>query len=343
MGEIAILDPRVLPRVVRQYDAAESLIGKSLVTEESDTQPTWEYDIEVHTQAALTKYVAPNGEAVLVDQLPVGHMAGSYAYQRMKKRFNPSTLRLLRRVGEGLASAAAGEERVVRETQAFRAEMVRAEEKAIWDMMRGSWTFTTESGVQYTIDYGVPSNHKVTVSTTWGEAGDDPIGDIAAMKRRVSRDCGYPIARAYMNEKTITKFKELPEVSGGINSTSATTKQGQLSEEQKREFQNERRISRFHGIDWIEYDAGYLAGGIGSLYTPYIPDDVIIFVVDSPSNPFVFKYGPSIDDSAPADWTGPFTKTWKEEDPSARNVLIEVQYMPILLNPFKVATLDISV
>ena len=342
MAELAILDPRVLPRVVAEYDAPEDLIGKSLVTQESDIQPKWEYDIEVYTGAALRKYVAPNSEAILIDQTPVGHMEGSYAYQRLKKRFNPSTLRLLRRVGEGLASSAAGEQRVVRETEVMRQEMMRAEEAAIWDMIQGSWTFTTESGVAYTIDYGVPANHKVSVANTWGNSGDDPIGDIAAIKRRIQRDCGYPISRAYMNEPTMTKFKELPEVSGGINSAAATTKQGQLSDEQKREFQNERRISRFHGIDWIEYDAGYLSAGIGSMYTPYIPDNKIIFMVNTSNNPFVFQYGPSIDDDAPADWTGPFSKTWKEPDPSARQVLIEVQYMPILLNPFKVASLNIA-
>lgn len=342
MSVISILDPRVLPRVVREYEAPENLLGFNMVEKRSDIQPNWEYDIEVHTGASLARYTTPDSEAVLIDQLPVGTMRGSYAYQRIKKRFNPSTLRLLRRVGENTASTAAGEDRVLRETQEMRRGMMRAEEHAIWSMLQGSWQFTVESGVQYTIDYGMPSSHKVTPSNAWGSSSDDPIGDIASINRRVERDCGFPISRAYLNNKTMAKFVELPEVSGGFTlAAGATSKQGQLSDMQKQQFQNERRINRFHGIDWIEYDGGSLASGIGSTYTPYIPDNKIVFIADGGSNPLVLQYGPSVDDSAPADWSGVFTKTWKEEDPSARQVLIEVQYMPILLNPFKVATLTI--
>ena len=187
----------------------------------------------------------------------------------------------------------------------------------------------------------------MTVGTSWGMAGDTPISDISAIKRRVQRDCGFPIARAYMNEPTMTKFVELPEVSGGyVNDialgTANATKQGQLTEEQKRTFQNERMIPRFHGIDWIEYDNGYLAAGIGSTYTPYIPDDMIIFMVDGGQNSFKLQYGPSLDHAAPPNWTGVFTKSEEKFDPSVREVLFEVQYMPILLNPFKIATLDIT-
>ena len=342
MAELSILDPRVLPRVVAEYDAPEDLIARAFVDEENDTQPEWEYDIEVHTGAALRRYNSPNAEATLIDQTPVGTMRGGYAHQRVKKAFNPTTLRLLRRVGENTASSAAGEARVVRETEVMRQEMMRAEEYAIWQMLQGSWSWTTESGVTYALDYGVPDSHKVTASTNWGAAGDTPIADISAIKRVVRRDTGFPIARAYMNEVTMTKFIELPEVSGGINSGGATTKQGQLSDMQKMEFQNERQISRFHGIDWIEYDGGFLADGIGSTYTPYIPDNVIIFMVNSPNNPFKFQYGPALDDDAPPEWTGIFTKSWKEPDPSARQVLFTVQYMPILTNPFKVATLSIG-
>ena len=345
MAEIAILDPRVFPRVVAEYEAPENLLGiNTIVDIDSETQPTWEYDIEVHSRKALPRYSSHNSEAVLLDQLPVGHMAGSFAYQRVKKNFEPSTLRLLRGVGEGRASTAAGEAKVVRETEDIRLRMMRSEEAAVWAMLQGSWIYKVESNINYTIDYKIPSSHKTTVTISWGSASDDPIGDISAVKRQVERDCGFPITRAYMNNVTITKFYELPEVSGGF--TSSSGKQGQLSDVQKQRFQDERTIPRFHAIDWIEYDAGYLAGS-GELedgvYTSYIPDDVIIFISDGGTSPFQFLYGPSVDNSAPPDWTGVYSKTWLEEDPSARQVLMEVQYMPILRNPYKVATLDITV
>ena len=119
MPELAILNPRVIPEVVRQYDAPENLLGLTLVDKTSNTQPFWEYDILVHTAAKVSKYVAPNAEAVLLDQLPVSSMKGDYAYQRMKKRFSPSTLRMLRQPGSDRASTAAGEARVVEENSGY--------------------------------------------------------------------------------------------------------------------------------------------------------------------------------------------------------------------------------
>lgn len=348
MAEISILDPRVLPRIVQEYTAPESFLGlSSIVTVESDIQPTWEYDIVVHTRQTLERYNSYNTEAVLLDQLPVANMKGGYAYQRVKKSFNPSTLRLLRRIGEGTANQAAGEERVRVETEDIRLRMMRNEEAAVWKMLQGSWTYKVESGVSYTINYRLPSSHQVDPVVGWGNSGDDPIGDISAIKRQIIRDCGYPIARAYMNNVTITKFYELPEVSGGfMTGAESSSKQGQLSDRQKDSFQNERMIPRFHGIDWIEYDAGYL-GGDGTLasgvYTPYIPDNMIIFLANSGGdNPYKFKYGPSVDHAAPPNWTGVFVKTWEEQDPSVRQVLMEVQYMPVLTNPYSLATMDIS-
>ena len=345
MAEIAILDPRVLPRVVQEYEAGEEFYGlTSIVDDESDTQPFWEYDIEVHSRGAMQRYNSHNSEAVLLDQLPVGHMQGAYAYQRVKKKFSPTTLRFLRRVGEGLASAAAGEEKVVRETEDIRLQIRRAEEDAVWKMLQGTWSFKTETNITYNIDYKIPSDHKVDVGTGWGLSGDDPIGDISAIKRVVQRNSGFPIRRAIMNNVTITKFYELPEVSGGI--TNSVDKQGQLSDMQKQSFQNERVIPRFHGIDWVEYDAGYLAGDNPTLaegiYTPYIPDNMIILLTDGGTNPFKFKYGPAVDHDAPNDWTGVFTKSWIEPDPSVRQVLMELQYMPMLTNPYKLATMDVS-
>ena len=363
MAELAILDPRVLPRVIQEYDAPEEMMGlNSIVTEESDTQPSWEYDIEVHTRGLLNRYNSPNSEAFIVDQMPVGTMYGGYAYQRVKKKFNPTTLRTLRDLGEGRATSAAGEAKVRRETEDLRMQMLRAQEYAIWQMLQGSWTFTTEANVNYTIDYGVPEMHKVAVTNAWGAADDQPIKDISNIKTMVQRNCGYPIVNAYMNTKTIDRFYELPEVSGGfLTGAESMSKQGQLSDRQKDMFQNERIIPRFMGINWIEYDAGWLGdanvtggdstgivpgqidptGGARN-YASYIPDNKIIFLVTGGAQSFVIQKGPSLDDSAPPEWTGVYTKTWKEEDPSTRQVLMEEQYMVYMTNPMKVAVLDIK-
>ena len=102
-------------------------------------------------------------------------------------------------------------------------------------------------------------------------------------------------------------------------------------------------------MDWIEYDAGYLAGdgqimadGSAGNYRPYIPDNVIIFRVTGGQNSLFLLHGPSMDLASPPNWTGVFTKSWEEDDPSVRQVLMEEQWMAYMTNPFKTGTLTIG-
>jgi hypothetical protein len=46
-----------------------------------------------------------------------------------------------------------------------------------------------------------------------------------------------------------------------------------------------------------------------------------------------FLDGPAADDDAPDGFVGRFTKTWKEPDPSQRQVLMESNAMPVLYQP----------
>ena len=334
MGEIPLLDPILLPQVVQEFDGNEDLMARSLVSIDHDTQPIWAYDIEQADRGKLESYQAPNTEARLLPHSGFGHMTGTYAYTRIKKMFSPTTLRTLRALGEGRASAQAGEQYVMRELQIMRDQIMRQEEYAIWEMIKGSWTYKTESGASFTVNYGVPSGNKVTTSsdanwiTNGGTAGK-AIADIGAMKRQVSHLTGRPIQRAYANHKTFERIMGHPDFKAN------------LSDVQKDLYTRENYVPRFYGIDWYEYDGGYVNDS--DTFTPYIPNDLIIFFTDlSVNNPLVLKYGPSLDHDSPAGWTGTFTKTWIEPDPSNRQVLMEVQYMPILLNPNKIATLDID-
>lgn len=332
MPELSILDPIILPQVVTEFEAPENLRGlNNLVTIDNDDQPMWDYDIERASRGALLKHQVPNAEATIIDQMPIGHMQGGYAYKREKKRFSASTLRLLRRVGEGRASTAAGEARVVSELADHRMQLQRAEEVAIWKMMQGSWPYVMENGVTITISYGIPATHLPVLSgnDVWPTGSTvDARDDIATWKRIVEQDSGFPIDEAWMNNVTMTKFLGLTIVDEN------------LSDRQKDVFTREFRVPRFQGVDWFEYHGGYVDDA-GS-FVNYIPDDKIIFIATGGSTNFVMKYGPSVDLDAPPDWTGPFTKSWLENDPSVRYVLMELQYMPIMLNPQKVLVATIN-
>jgi hypothetical protein len=49
--------------------------------------------------------------------------------------------------------------------------------------------------------------------------------------------------------------------------------------------------------------------------------------------PLELMIGPTADDEAPAGFTGKFAKTWKDKDPSARQYLLELNFLPVITRP----------
>ncbi len=330
MPELSLFNPRTLPRVVNEFEAPEEFRGLSIVgAPVPETQPTWEYDIIRAARGASLLHNSPNSEAQIVDHLPHGHMQGGFAYKRDKKTFNATTLRWLRRAGESQAAAANAERMVLEELQDMRNQHQRAEEVAVWAMFSGTWTYTLLNNSTIAVDYGVPAAHQpVSATAAWGAANDEPIGDILAWKQVVQRASGFPLTIAYLNATEMAVFLQLAEV------------QAQLSDRQQDVYTAEGRVPRFFGIDWIEYDSGYVDAS--DAFVPYIPNDRILFLATGGTKGWNMMHGPSADVDAPGDWTGPFTKSWIDPDPSGRQVLMEVNYMPALIQPLKTLYADIS-
>ena len=86
-----------------------------------------------------------------------------------------------------------------------------------------------------------------------------------------------------------------------------------------------------YGINWNVYDGGYLDETTG-VYTPYIPDGVVIFL-SRVNRPWEMREGPTADFGAPAGSTGMWAKTWEEPDPSGIQALVEANFFPVLWRP----------
>ncbi len=328
MAEISLLEPRVLNGVVTHFleDPEPQMRGMTLLGGGvPDLNPTFEYDI-VRGSRDVSTPNAPNAEARRVDHMQHGKLTGSYIYLRDKKMFNATTLRWLRVAGENEVNAANAEKMVMGELNDMDFRQKRYIESTIWDMFSGSVTYTHEGGATATLDYGISVAHRPTAGTPWGDASDDPIGDIGAWKQLTTHDASQELTSVYMNAATMVSFQKLPEV------------RAQLSDRQKDVMTSEGFIPRFQGLDWIEYDQGHVVSGT---FTPYITTNRLVMLAPG-NNAWQMKHGPSADDSAPTGQTGSFSKTWKEEDPSNRQVLIERIFVPCLFRPDQVvfATID---
>lgn len=332
MAEIALLEPRVLNGVIQEFEGPEELLGRALLgTPDREINPVWEYDINLESRGAQTTYSVPNSEARIVDKMRKSHIQGGFAYIRDKKTFEPTTLRWLRRVGELAVARGNAERMVMEEMEDLRMQHYRGEEIAIWKMFQGEWQYSLTTGAVITVDYQIPDTHKpaaLTGNARWGQTADDPIGNIQSWKRVISRDSGFPLRYAYMSGKSMDRFNRLPEV------------KAELSDRQKDNYTREGIVPRFFGIDWIEYDGGYVDDA--GVFQPYLPDNKIVMIAPGGSRPWNMLYGPSADTKAPPGHTGPFAKTWDEEDPSGRQFLMENNYMPQLRKPRQLLVADMG-
>lgn len=123
----------------------------------------------------------------------------------------------------------------------------------------------TIGGATVTPDYGLPATHDLTAGASWGVAGTDIDGDVEALKRLVAENanragslmlCGRNIP-GYIRKNNVIK----EWYTGRDPAPSDFDKFGDA-------------FSLF-GLDWLVLRHGYLSG---ATWTPYIPDDTVIFM-----------------------------------------------------------------
>jgi hypothetical protein len=319
MPDISILEPRVINGVIEKFLIPQNLMGLSMVPQRSHPFPVWQYDIVSGTRGVAST-TTPGSMGKIVVKSTIGTIAGGFIYSREKKIFDPVTLHWLREPGQVAANNA--EREVLRELQELSARFDRLKEFFIWKMFSGSLSYTRDNTI-VSIDYLMSATHKPTAATYWTNPNSDPMDDIRAWKQLVTHDGHAVVTDAYLNVKTMQALQNHAKV------------RQMMSDRQRDTYYSEGFLPRFQTLDWHEYDLGFVDDFTdvnNPAFTTYIPDGYIVFMAKE-RDPWVMLQGPSADDEAPNGYTGRFTKTWKEKDPSARQVLMEESSMPILLRP----------
>ena len=343
MADIALLEPRVLNGVIEQMPPADGLLGHTLVPYQAWPLPYWEYDI-VSRRRNVARPNTPNSPAMIVDQQGIGKMRGGFIYTREKKVFTPTVIRWLRTPGTFATMNA--EREVMKEIQELSMRVDRFEEFLIWQMLTQGAFDLTNLGHDVQIDYGIDSSHIIQCSPAWSTVGADPINDVTRLKRIVSRHTDARANRMIGNSSTLGTMFQSPAIWGNTTDGTNTTNKGQLLDDAtKRAILMEGRLPRFQGLEWIEYDKGYVddfSAPSTPVWRPYIPNSVFVGLAEAGTATAAYLQGPSADDDAPEGTTGRFMKTWKEPDPSSRQSLYESNGMPVLYQPDHICILNIG-
>lgn len=317
MPDIALLNPIVLNGVVEKFLAPPDLLGARLIPRTPYPFPTWAYDV-VKGGRNLALPNTPNAEANIVKQLTVGKVSGSFIYVREKKVLEPTTLHWLRQPGTFATINA--ERRVTEELRDLNLRTERFVEWTIWQMLSGTLTIN-KNGVVATVDYLIAASHKPTAGVLWtNTATADVENDLRTWKRLISRDAFVAATTVIANEPTMA-----------LITRNATIRNNNfLSDQMKQQIAYTQDFGPLFGLNYIVYDLGYV-DDVG-VEQRFLPDNKLLLFA-SGQTPFEIYLGPSADDSAPDGQVGKYSKSWKQEDPSARQILIEMTFMPTLPRP----------
>ena len=315
MAELAILEQKVLTGIIEKYVAPPENVGRAMFRKQTHPFTNAEWDVLKGSRERSTPTV-PNREAHIVKQLGVGKKTASFIYVREKKAFEPTTLRWLREPGQMARSNA--EKAIRRETKDLNDRLERLIESYSWESLAGEITVVYEEGDSVTVDMQFSATHKPTAATAWSDAGADIIGNIYAWKKLIRQDTGFDATDIYLPGDSMEYVYK------------NTAIKGLFSEKHKWAYLQSSVIEGLLGLNWHVFDGGY--ENVSGTFIPYIDADYAI-MMSKGGNPFILMEGLSADEDAPRNHTGKFSKSWTSKDPSARFVLIEYNFLPIVQRP----------
>jgi len=328
MPDISLFEPTVIRGVVEKIPVPENLVLSGMLPKTPWPYPSVTWDV-IKGSRMVAKPNVPNSEAHIVPRLGVSQEAAAFIYLREKKVFEPTTLHWLRQPGT-VSNLKNAETAVLREVTDLNYRFDNFVEYCSWKALTGTLTLDYPD-VQASIDYKVAASHKPSPGTGWTTATPvQIIADVKAWKRLISRDSRVPAKDAWCTEVTLDKIFASFSGTGAANAPAP----GLLSDRMKDKYYTSGTIPGFLGLDWHVVESFYDTDL--SVATLFVPDGALFITNLTDGRAMEIMEGPTADDEAPEGYTGKFSKTWKEKDPSARQFLLEYNFLPILTRPEQV-------
>mgnify|MGYP001255402276 CR=1 FL=1 len=326
IGTVEILDFKVLTETLANFKHPE-LLGQSILgrgTVEGNIA-AW----DVYAPSRITgNFRVPGAAATKVDLVKVAGRTATLAPVLLEKTLDDMALSWIRSGNAGASDSARA--RIAREEADLDRILEYTKEYTIWQALSGALA-VNQADVKFSVDYGLKTSHKPTASVSWATSSTDVIGDIRAWKALISADCGYTPTDAYCNETVMECLLANDDVAGFLG-------EGVLREQ----VAENGYITRFMGLDWHVYDAGYVdAAGD---FQKFIPDDRLFIVAGTA--PFASMLSGT--QEIPAGFshtrrvTGKFAYSAVETNPPGVRLYIGENFLPVIYIPDAVVAADVT-
>ena len=325
-GELEILHHKVLTRTVSEFTYGE-LLGTGLFPEEHVEGITAQWDI-LSPARQKGAFRIPGEPATRVELERVANRTATCVLMLLEKALDEATLAWLRLAGEeDVASARA---RITAEQAALARRIQLAKEWAAWQALTGTLTIDQDN-LKLTVDYGLDASHKPTAAASWALTTTDIPADVRAWKKLVAQDSGYVAGEAFVNEGVMEMMVKNDNVKNIIGETSL-----------KEQLAQEGYITRFMGLNWHVYDAGYLDAS--GTFRTFIPDDTVVIVPDQK----VYGRMQVGTQEVPTGFSetvrvyGRFSYAVTQPNPPGVNLYVGENFLPVITLPGAVVSADVT-
>lgn len=199
---------------------------------------------------------------------------------------------------------------------------------------------TMESNGQvFNFDYGVPAEHKITVTTSWSDlTNSDPMEDIRQAKEQILDDTGAVITRAICDGKTWRNLRNNEKIKKEI--FVLTNGAGAISDNRLRTYLMDEL-----GIEVVINDKRYIDNTGATV--KYIPEDVFVMFPDGTLGKTWFGTTPAESDlmtgsaaNVALTDTGVAVTTVKKEDPVQVETIVSMICLPSFEQANQIAIID---
>ena len=347
------LEWQSMTRVIEEVRTPYTFIS-DLLFSNTNTNPTETIAIDsIIGGRRMAPFVTPGASAALIPGMSQQFSTVTAPNIRAKRPFSARQLLFERTAGspifvDGSEVVSQVGRRIARDLRYAREQIDQTLEWMCCQALTGVLTYniaTTDGqpGDAFTIDYGRPAAHTVTLAgnDTWDTPTasatsfiDDHVTDV---KELVSDAIGVPVTDCVMGGDAADAFKNNERVREDLDLRRATPGSLALSEQFRES--GALFMGEVYGIRWWRYNRSVL-DPFGNA-TNLVGADKAHFVSATPGADNVVEYG-AIDDLDALEGglleSRFFSKSWRERDPSAQMYLWQSRPLPIPRRPESMAT-----
>lgn len=290
----------------------------------------------------IAPFVKRNGAAIMTGGRDESFAIVSPPHIRIKRPMTPSELLTKRRPGSVIFPGADGIGAAMREYMANEMEMMlddvtNSEEYLACLALRGAISYTSVDEAAFSVTFPRSASHDITLAgvNLWTDPASKPSKNVLQASQLISDDVSLAATDVILGSEAADAFLANAEVEKKLTFQPAYYRQGVLDLTNPIASSGALLLGEFvHGIRVWRYTRQVEVDGVA---TDLIRPKYAEFVANVPAAQFVTYYGAIEDMKAIGAGrvlqSKRFSKSWEEEDPSARMLLVESNPLPCMRRP----------